>query len=206
MKRLIPSILFMLAVLISALPAEDDFNSLSDEFVFKPKKEAGLMVAMAETGSSFGAFISWPFGSLFHAGIGIDAFFLRDARQVEFIDPIYGGMYTLNKENNVYLFDAMFSLKRRFFADDMDDSFRPFLTGGFGPTYGVNFPEENDLAVQHRWTVGGYVGGGVDVSVDAKYFVSVRAQYRIIPFSKLLGEKMDHSMFELRFNVGWRFD
>ena len=206
MNRLIPSILIMAAILLSASYAKDDYNALANEFNVKPQREAGLMVAMAETGSSFGAFMSWPFGDLFHAGIGIDAFFLRDSRQVEFVDPIYGGMYTLNKENNVYLFDAMFSLKRRFFAEDMHESFRPFLTGGFGPTYGVNFPEKNDKAVQQQWTVGGYVGGGVDVSVDAKYFVSVRAQYRVIPFSKLLGEKRDHSMFEVRFNVGWRFD
>jgi hypothetical protein len=99
----------------------------------------------------------------------------------------------------------MFILKRRFFAEDMDDSFRPFLSAGFGPIFGMNFPEVDDLENQYRWTAGGFIGGGVDISVDVKYLVSIKAQYRFMPFSKILGETSDHSMFELRFELGRRF-
>jgi hypothetical protein len=160
---------------------------------------------MAESGSGAGAFFSLPFGTLFHAGIALDALFLRDSKQFEYIDPYYGYTYQMNKINNVYIFDMQFTVKRRLFAEDLDDSFRPFLTGGIGPVFGMNFPEDDSLPDQYEWSFGGFVGGGADITFDKKYFVGIRGQYRIIPFSKRLGETKNHTMFELRIELGKRF-
>jgi len=172
---------------------------------------AGFSFTMAETGSGIGGMMAWPVFENTHLGIGLGAYFLRD--QDEYTYQPYGYTYpiTVNKENNVYLFDFMVALKRRFFASDLDESFRPCLTAGAGPYYGMNFPEfsrdiEGKKTVdQYAWALGGFVGAGVDVDASTNYFISIRAQYRIIPFLEYIGERKNHSMFELRFEVGNRY-
>jgi hypothetical protein len=204
MKGFLVFLLVLLFASIQFIHAQDNINSNEDEYLRQAKPEGGFVFTMAETGSGFGAFYALPFGSIFHLGATVDAFFLRDSKQFDYVG--YNGIpYSVNNDNNVYIFDAMITLKRRLFAADMHDSFRPFITGGFGPVYGINNPENDQLPNQEEFTFGGFVGAGADVSVDKKFFISVRAQYRVLPFSKPLGERSNHSMFELRFEIGKRF-
>ena len=206
MNKLILVIFILLGILISTALAQDESNAYSKEKFEQISTEAGLVFSMAESGSGGGAFLALPFGSLFHAGVAFDVYFLRDSKQIEYVDPYYSGRsYQMNKINNVYIFDLQVTIKRRLFAEDLDDTFRPFLSGGFGPVFGMNFPEDDRLPEQYEWSFGGFVGGGADITFDKKYFVGVRGQYRIIPFSRRLGETKNHTMFELRFEIGWRF-
>ena len=105
----------------------------------------------------------------------------------------------------------MVTLKKRLFANELDESFQPFISGGIGPYYGMNFPEYDETPEgdptfdQYAWTIGGFAGAGVDVNINEKMFVGVRAQYRVIPFSEDLGERANHSMFELRFEIARRY-
>ena len=204
MKAISILIAVLLFALVQLVQAQDEIRTNEDIYLEQAKTEAGLVFTMAETGSGFGVFYAFPMGSIFHVGASIDALFLRDSKQFEYIG--YNGIpYTVNDVNNVYIFDAMITLKRRLFAEDMHDSFRPFISGGFGPVFGFNNPEDESLPNQEEWTFGGFVGAGADVSVDKKFFISIRAQYRVLPFSKRLGERSNHSMFELRFELGRRF-
>ena len=195
-------ILILLSIpTIAAAQQEEDINT--------PRNQIGLIFTMAETGSGIGGFIAWPlFGSL-HIGFNLDAYFLRDSKQIDF--QYFGTPISINKQNNVYLFDAMLTLKKRLFADDLDDSFRPFLSAGVGPYFGMNFPEDDPTPGteprpdEYRWTVGGFVGIGVDATINEKVFLGIRGQYRIIPFNEQLGENTNHSMFELRFEIGRRY-
>ena len=173
---------------------------------------AGFSFTMAETGSGIGGMMAWPTFKDTHLGISLEGYFLRDSDEYTFYDPYYYTYpITVNKENNVYLLDFMLSLKRRFFASDLDESLRPFLSAGVGPYYGMNFPEYsrdlegNKTVDQYAWALGGYVGAGVDVDASTNYFISIRAQYRIIPFVEYIGERKNHSMFELRFEIGNRY-
>jgi len=184
-------------------------SAQSDEETQARRNEVGLVFTMAETGSGLGGFIAWPIFGKMHVGFNIDAYFLRDSKQIDF--EYFGTPVSINKQNNVYLFDAMITLKRRFFEDDLDESLRPFISGGIGPFRGMNFPEDDptpgaeDRKDEYRWTIGGFVGVGVDITVNEKVFVGVRGQYRIIPFTDILGERTNHSMFELRFEIGRRY-
>lgn len=185
--------------------AQNEIQSDEDTQFRQAKTEAGFVFTMAETGSGFGAFFALPFGSIFHVGATADAYFIRDSKQFDYQNPYTGYVQSINDVNDVYIFDVMITLKRRLFADDIHDSFRPFITGGFGPVYGMNFPEVDELPNQQEFSFGGFFGAGADISVDKKFFISVRAQYRILPFSRPLGETNNHSMFELRFEIGKRF-
>ena len=170
---------------------------------------AGFSLSMAETGSGLGGLMGWPIMKDTHLAIGLGAYFIRDKN--EFTFSYYSYPITVNKENNVYLFDFMVSVKRRFFSSDLDESLRPFLTAAAGPYYGMNFPEYssdiegNKTKDQFAWTLGGYIGAGIDFDASANYFMSIRAQYRIIPFAELIGERKNHSMFELRFEIANRY-
>jgi hypothetical protein len=205
MKGLTIFIITLLFLSSQAVYSQDSLNPDNLENLRHAKTEAGLVFTMAETGSGVGAFYAIPFASIFHVGATLNAYFLRDSKQFDYQDPYTGYIYSINNVNNVYIFDAMITLKRRLFSEDLDESFRPFLTGGFGPVYGFNNPEDDRVANQEEWSFGGFVGAGADVSVDKKFFISVRTQYRILPFSHRLGETKNHSMFELRFEIGRRF-
>lgn len=186
------------------------FAQLSQEIDKQPDNQFGLNFAMAESGSAVGAFIAWPLWGGFHFGFGLDAYFLRDSKQFDYID-YYGYPISYNKQNNVYLFDAMINLKKRLFAEDLDESLRPFISAGAGPVYGINYPEysvtEEGLPTQFekQLTVGGYLGAGVSIHVNEKVFMNIQGQYRIIPFKDVVGERANHSMFELRFELGRRY-
>lgn len=181
--------------------------SQDDPDDYRSRQEIGFVFTMAETGSGLGGMYNFPVFKYSHVGVSLDAYFLRDSQQLDFVD-YYGIPVSVNKKNNVYVFDLMLTMKRRFFAEDLDESFRPFLTAGAGPYFGMNFPEYefdetgNPTKDQYMWTMGGFAGAGVDVSVNNNLFISVRTQYRIIPFDKILGERSNHSMFELRFEIG----
>jgi hypothetical protein len=196
--------LILIFSITNIIYAQNIIESDEDALLRQAKKEAGIVFSMAEMGTGFGAFYALPIGSIFHVGATIDGYFLRDSKEVEFVDPYTGGYYSINDANDVYIIDLMITIKRRLFADDMDDSFRPFITGGFGPVYGMNFPNSDQLPNQNEFSFGGFVGAGADISVENKFFISIRGQYRILPFTKPLGETSNHSMFELRFEIGKR--
>ena len=139
MKKVVIFIFIFQIMLVSKILAQDADDSTTEVYFKKSQTEAGFVFTMAELGSGFGAFYDFPFGSFFHLGASIDAFFIRDSKQVELVD-YYGNAYSLNDFNDVYLFDAMITLKRRFFANDVHDSVRPFLSAGVGPVFGMNFP------------------------------------------------------------------
>ena len=75
----------------------------------------------------------------------------------------------------------------------------------------MNYPEYNTDILgnptfdQFGWALGGFLGAGVDVDASTSFFMSIRAQYRIIPFAKKIGERKNHSMFELRFEFSNRY-
>ncbi len=180
---------------------EDEYNM----------RNAGFAFSMAETGSGIGGYMAWPIMNRTQFGLSLGAYFIRDAGEYSYYNYYTGYPETVGRENNVYLFDFMVSMKRRFFASDLDDSFRPFLAGGVGPYYGMNFPEfdedpeGNKNYDEYAWAIGGYFGGGVEIDASENYFVSIRFQYRVIPFAEKIGERKNHSMVEIRFEVGNRY-
>jgi hypothetical protein len=200
-------IFIVLIGLLSICSAQPELVT-EETLKLKHKRQAGVVLAMAETGSGIGGFMVWPVFGNFHIGPTIDFFFLRDSRQIDYYDPYYNIPVSYGKENNAYLLDLLITVKRRFFRDSLDDSFRPFITGAAGFIYGMNFPEDiPDFPRRDEFslTFGGFFGAGVDICVGARNLVSVRAQYRVMPFTTRIGETSNHSMFELRFEIGQRF-
>jgi len=81
--------------------------SVQDAMELKHKKQAGIVLTMAETGSGIGGFMVWPIFKNLHIGPTVDFYFLRDSRQIDVYDYYYNVPYSINKENNVYLLDLL---------------------------------------------------------------------------------------------------
>jgi hypothetical protein len=169
------------------------------------EKQWGGAFSVIESGSGLGLFYALPLKNFYHVGATFNVFLLRDSKQFEYY------YYTFNKKNNVYLFDLQITLKKRLFAHQIDDQFRPFIAIGAGPVYGMNFPEQETNPdgtkneKQFRLTLAGAVAAGVDAVVDADYLFGIRLQYRIMKFPGMLGERQDHSMFDVRLEFGKLF-
>jgi hypothetical protein len=174
------------------------------------KYHRGLVYNLMETGSGLGLFYEVPFPDYYHLGLAFDFLMIRDNSQLDGVD-YYGRPYSIGKENNVFLFDLMGTVKKRLFTSELDDSFRPFILASFGPVYGMNFPEyptdiyQNKTRKQFAWSLAGTIGIGLDADVEGGYFFGFRTQYRIMPFPEKIGETKNHSMIDIRFEVGQRF-
>ena len=72
MKKYILGGMIISMVLISNVLAQDEANAYSKDKIERIATEAGLVFAMAETGSGAGAFFALPFGSLFQLPSYID--------------------------------------------------------------------------------------------------------------------------------------
>ncbi len=137
-----------------------------------------------------------------HVGASFNIHMLRDRNQVDFYDPYYGGPVSINKKNNVYLLDLMFSLKKRFFADKVDDSLRPFLSVSAGPLYGMNFPENDRFEDQFDFIMSGAVAAGVDAVFSDQYLFGISIQYRFMRFHEEIGERKNQSSVNLSISMG----
>lgn len=162
-------------------------------------QQGGIAFSVVESGTGVGGFYALPLKGFMHAGINFNVFFLRDSKQFEYY------YWTYNKENNVYLFDLMLTLKKRLMPYEIDDNFRPFIAVGIGPVYGMNFPEDKNLKDQYEWAVNAAGAGGVDIVINKNYIFGLRLQYRYMKFNNSLGERQNHSMFDVRIELGKQF-
>jgi len=170
------------------------------------EKQWGGAFSVIESGSGLGVFYAVPLQNFYHIGLTFNAFMLRDNKQYDYYDPYYG--YYTNRQNNVYLFDLMVTVKKRLMAHSIDDQFRPFLAISAGPVFGMNFPESTNPDIsenQYEWSASGAAAAGVDVALEGNYMIGMRLQYRFMKFTDTLGEQRDHSMFDVRLEFGKLF-
>ena len=170
------------------------------------EKQWGGAFSVLESGSGLGVFYAKPMKHFYHIGLAFDAFMLRDSKQYDYVDQ-YGYYYT-NRKNNVYIFDLLFTVKKRLLAYSIDDQFRPFIAISAGPVFGMNFPEDDNRDViknQYEWALNAAAAAGVDIAMDGNYMIGLRLQYRFMKFTDTLGERQDHSMLDVRLEFGKLF-
>lgn len=165
-------------------------------------RQGGAAFSVVESGTGLGGFYAFPVRGFWHLGVAADFFMLRDKYQIDGYDPYYGIPFTYNKQNNVYMIDLLLTAKKRLIPNEIDDSLRPYLALGLGPIYAMNFPEDKSRPEEFRWTLAAAAAGGVDVALDGGYLFGLRLQYRIMRFTKKVGERADHSMFDIRIEIG----
>jgi hypothetical protein len=181
---------------------------LQDDPEPNTESQWGGAFSVVESGSGLGIFYAKPLKNFYHIGLTFDAFMLRDSKQYEYYSYYYNTYVTGNKQNNVYIFDLLFTVKKRLMAYSIDDQLRPFVALSVGPVFGMNFPEEyneDNPKNEFEWAANAAVATGVDVVLDGNYLIGLRLQYRFMKFTDRLGEQQNHSMFDVRFEFGKLF-
>ena len=163
----------------------------------------GMAFSVLEAGTGLGAFYDVPLPGYMHLGATLNGFYLRDSKEFQYGFGDY--VLTYNKENNVYLIDLMVTLKKRLFPRSMHDSFQPYISVSAGPVYGMNFPEDDAEKDQTAFALSGAGAFGVNAIIDNVYIFGLRLQYRYMKFDQQLGERQNHSMFDVRIELGKRF-
>lgn len=111
----------------------------------------------------------------------------KDDNEVEYYD-YWGQSYVPGKVNRFLLIPLHIGVQYRLFADDITDSFRPYVNAGAGPTVVLASPYNreyfNSLGyAQAHYTLGGYVGVGAFFGSDPGSLSGINIRYYFVPFS-----------------------
>lgn len=110
----------------------------------------------------------------------------KDENEVEYV-TYWGQSIVPNKLNRFLLVPLHVGVQYRLFADDITDSFRPYVNAGLGPTAVFAAPFEREFfsswgySTAH-YTVGGYVGAGAFFGSDLGSLSGINIRYYFIPF------------------------
>jgi hypothetical protein len=150
----------------------------------------------------------------------------KDDNEVEYYDW-YGQSYIPGKINRFLLVPLHFGVQYRIFADDITDSFRPYVNGGIGPTMVLVHPYRDEgtgeqveyfsslgLARPH-YTLSGYIGIGAFFGSDPGSLSGINLRYYFVPFpngitslrngSGNIEKKKDFGGFFITINLGSAF-
>lgn len=165
--------------------------------------ETGLNFSLAMSGFGVGGFYRKALGSYTYLGADLSFYMMRDDKEYEYIDA-FGFSVKANDINRLFFIPLNLEVKKRLFANDIEDSFRPHVILQAGVIYGMNFPKIEELNNESQFSYNVAFGFGIDMNNKEKYFITIRPQYRIIYFSKDIAQKKNHSNFEILIEIGGR--
>ncbi len=180
--------------------------------------EYGMDLTIAMSGFGIGGTYRIALPNMYHLGLNADFYMMRDENEITYYD-YYGYPIERNKFNRLFFLPVNAELKKRLFAESIEESFRPYLVGQAGLTFGMNFPQTDSYDYQrltpeersklpknneYQFTMNFALGAGVDISTSQDFFVSVRPQVRFIYFPDAIAGKKNHTTFEIRIELGKR--
>jgi hypothetical protein len=140
----------------------------------------------------------------------------KDENEVEYYDW-YGQSFVPGKINRFLLIPLHVGVQYRLFAEDITDSFRPYLNAGMGPTLVLASPYNreyfNSLGyARSNYTLGGYFGIGAFFGFDPGSLSGINIRYYFVPFSNgieslrngsgVIERKKDFGGFFITINLG----
>ncbi len=112
-------------------PANPD---LIRQSVYTPPSDAwGLDIMVSNNGFGVGGFFRHEFNDELSGVAMLGISDVKDDAEVEYFD-YFGNSIIPNKKNRLLMFPLMFGVQYRLFRDEIMDNFRPYVSGGLGPT------------------------------------------------------------------------
>ena len=150
------------------------------------KRAFGLNIMISTNGFGLGLFYRREFSDELSGALDFTVSESRDDDEKEFTD-IYGRPITIGKVNRFLILPVVFSIEKRMFKDEILDNFRPYVTGGIGPTMIYVFPynEEYFSALgkgKLRYTFGGYIGAGAYFGTEPSSLLGLNFRYYYVPY------------------------
>jgi len=159
----------------------------------------GLDLLISNDGFGLGGFYRRKLTPDLSAFISLSVSGSKDEREVERYDPFTGTSFTPGKLNRFIVAPLFLGAQYRLFREDIVDTFRPYVSGGIGPTmvYAAPFvnltvtdegfvrPEEieffNSLSKGTAYfTPGGYLGFGAFFGSEESSVFGVNVRYYFI--------------------------
>jgi hypothetical protein len=221
MKKII-AITFIIATSIFSQQKDSAMIFVSPEPVFtKPIPSAmddawGVDILLSNNGFGIAGFYRHQYSRDLFGTLTLGIAESKDDNEVEYYDW-YGQSFVPGKINRFLMVPLHFGVQYRIFADDITDSFRPYLNAGAGPTLVLAAPYEreyfNSLGyARSHYTVGGYIGIGAFFGSDSGSLSGINLRYYVVPFSSgieslqdasgRIGRKKDFGGFFITINLG----
>jgi hypothetical protein len=208
------TVVAILVILVFSSSSYSQYEDLPPQHL----NEYAMGITLSMSGFGLGGIYRKAFPNYFHVGLGLDFYMINDENEFTYYNYV-GYPIKINDFNRLFLIPLSAELKRRLFYNDVEDSFRPYIVGLGGITFGLNFPRDNDIefstlppAEQERlpredefrlsFNLG--LGVGIDFTTNENFYLTVRPQYRFIYFPKAIAGKTNHSNFEIRVELGKR--
>ena len=156
----------------------------------------GVDVLVSNDGFGLGLFYRREFNEDLYGFIALSVSESKDEREVERFN-IFGNIIVPAKLNRFLVIPLTFGVQRRFFREEILDTFRPYVNAGVGPTMILAAPFvdiiKNSLGyltepveffeslgrAQAHYTIGGYVGFGANFGGDNTNLFGVNFRYYI---------------------------
>ncbi len=146
----------------------------------------GFDLLFSQNGFGFGGFYRREFNRDFFGFLHLGASGAKNTDELEQFDN-ERGLFVPDKINRLFMFPVTLGLERRLFADDISNSFRPYVQAGAGTTmilatpYEKNFfPAFGDAKFFVRPS--GFIGFGAYVGESKSSLTAVNFRYYYIPF------------------------
>jgi hypothetical protein len=170
-------------ILSLTTPAQPIFFR-SIEPLKEPQNKWALNLVFSDNGYGLGGTYFVPFNKDLSAFGSIFFSSAKDDREFEYTD-IYGNTYVPGKINRLFMIPINFGLQYRMFREDVSDNLRPFVNAGFTPTSVIYTPYSKALIpsfgyARAKYTVGGFIGAGMDYVMSRTSAASVNVRYYYI--------------------------
>jgi len=188
--------LFLLVFLAGGLNAQGPDSTI----VFaSPNKDAiapaerdlvnawGVDILLSNNGFGLAGFYRHEFSREMFGTVTLGIAESKDDNEVEYV-TYWGQTIVPGKINRFLLIPLHVGLQYRLFADDITDSFRPYVNAGLGPTLVLSAPFDREYFnswgyAQSHYTLGGYIGAGAFFGSDMGSLSGINIRYYFIPFS-----------------------
>lgn len=188
---------------------------ISDSLASSPATYVlGVNIFLSGNGFGTGLFYSHNLTktTLLFADLAISG--ARNTDEQEYYDPFTNSYIVPNKINRLFMFPLTIGAQFRLFGDSFDDTFRPYLAAGVGPSFILATPYEREFfdAFGHgRWYVrfGGYAAVGANIGSFGRNVSGISLRYYVIPFGGNGLESIrnlpitDFGGIFLALSVGW---
>ncbi len=164
----------------------------------------GIDLLISNDGFGLGTFYRREFTEDISGFITFSISESKDEREVERFDPYTQQSFTPGKLNRFMVIPLTIGVQRRFFREDIVDTFRPYINGGFGPALVYASPfvtvtpnPEGPPTIEEveffsslgkgkmHWTLGGFIGAGAFFGSDKSNVFGVNFRYY---FTYLFGD------------------
>lgn len=181
MKKLI----FLSAFLfITAFSFSQGSDSLSQKMKIKKEPQNNWSINLSFSDNGFGLGATKYFALSRDVSIQTGIFFsgAKDDREFEQTD-FFGNSVTPFKVNRLFMFPVVnIGLQYRLFRDDVTDNMRPFVNFGVSPAAIMYTPYKESFFTSFKYakakyTVGGYVGLGLDYITNRSSGLSFNLRY-----------------------------